>query len=101
MFNTTGMVRAGKRPQGVVLYRGASLLNGSAVVVVAVGLARKSKNVKTGNMVQTYILADNEEDPVQAVKSGADPAICGDCPHRGRSCYVNVAQAPLSIYRAV
>jgi hypothetical protein len=93
--------RARRRPQGLVLYRGASLLDGSPIVVVAVGLSRKSKNGKTGHMVQVYILPDNGEDPIRAVKSGGDAAICGDCVHRGRSCYVNVAQAPLAIYRAL
>jgi hypothetical protein len=45
--------------------------------------------------------AGHGEDPIQAVKSGGDAAICGDCVHRGKSCYVNVAQAPLAIFRAV
>ncbi len=89
------------RPQGVVLYRGPSLLDGSPIVVVAVGLARRSKNAKTGADVQTYILADQGENPIQAVNSGADRSVCGDCPHRGVSCYVNLARAPLAVYRAV
>src|SRR5919205_567706 len=88
------------KPQGVILYRGPSLLDGSPIVCVAVGLARKSKNPKTGNAVQTYILADNGEDPVKAWQNGGDRAICGDCPHRGSTCYVNIVQAPLAIYRA-
>jgi hypothetical protein len=95
---TTTTVR---RPQGLVLYRGTSLLDGSPIAVVAVGLARRSKNGKTGQMVQVYVLADGDESPIDAVKSGADAAVCGSCPLRGKSCYVNVAQAPLSIYRAV
>jgi hypothetical protein len=89
------------KPNGVILYRGPSLLDGTPIVCVAVGLARKSKNAKTGPAIQTYILADNGEDPIQAVKSGGDASVCGRCPHRGGSCYVNVVQAPLAIYRAV
>ena len=45
-------------------------------------------------------------DPVQAIREGLDRLICGSCVHRGngdgsgRSCYVNVGQAPLGIWRA-
>src|SRR5262245_33628424 len=54
------------KPQGVVLYRGPSLLDGAPIVAVATNLARRSKNPKTGNAVQTYILADNGENPIEA-----------------------------------
>ena len=64
----------------------------------------KSKNAKTGDMAQIQILARGQ-DPVQAVNTGADKAVCGDCPLRKvdgkRVCYVNLAHAPLAIYRAV
>jgi hypothetical protein len=89
------------KPNGVILYRGSSLLGSEKIVCAATGLSRKSKNPETGAAIQTYILADNGEDPIRAVKSGGDASICGDCPHRGGSCYVNVTQAPLAIYRAV
>lgn len=94
------------RPNGVVLFRGPSLLNGRPVACVAVGLARASGNAKTGAFVQTYILADGGESPVEALRSGGDEAVCGECPHRpqnGRagSCYVNAGQAPLAVYRAL
>ncbi len=92
---------------GAIIYQGASLLDGSPIVVIASGLAAKSSNRKTGDMVQTYILRADME-PTTAVKSGADSSICGACPHRGiahgdhnegRTCYVNVGQGPLQIYR--
>lgn len=94
---------------GVVLYRGKSKLNGKPIVVIATGLRTTSKNVKTGDMVQTWILSDSGVEPNRAVYTGEDEAICGDCPHRSRihadgkehrTCYVNVQQAPLAIYRA-
>jgi hypothetical protein len=89
-----------ERPNGVILYRGPSLLDSKPIVAVAVGLVRKSKNAKTGpGTVSTYILADDGENPVEAVKSGRDASICGYCPHRGGTCYVNVTQAPVAIYR--
>lgn len=68
-------------------------------VVLLTGLFRPSANRKTGPMLQTWILV-KDEDPVAAIKSGRDELICGQCPHRQGSCYVNVGQAPLSVYRA-
>jgi hypothetical protein len=94
--------KSAAKPNGVILYRGPSLLDGKPIVSVAVGLARTSKNAKTGRgTIQTYILADDGLDPIQAIKADKDVSICGQCPHRGGSCYVNVTQAPLAIYRAV
>jgi hypothetical protein len=48
-------------------------------------------------MLQTWILAQDEA-PHHAVKSGADEAVCGDCPARGKWCYVTVFQGPRSIW---
>ena len=64
----------------------------------------KSSNRKTGNMIQTWIQRSHI-DPVRAVSTGRDRSICGNCYHRGdanrpRTCYVNVGQAPYSIYNA-
>jgi hypothetical protein len=83
------------------------LLDGNPIVVVATGLARASKNPKTGAEVQVYILADNGMDPIRAAKSGGDASICGDCPHRARpdgrlgSCYVNLIFGPLEVYKTL
>ena len=65
----------------------------STRVAIATGLVRKSANRKTGAMVQTYILLKDTK-PSDAVSTGADKAICGDCPLRpsvatGKQCYVN------------
>jgi hypothetical protein len=74
-------------------------------VVIATGFSTRSDNRKTGDMIQVWILV-RSMDPVQAIKEGLDRLICGSCVHRGngdgsgRSCYVNVGQAPLGIYRA-
>jgi hypothetical protein len=93
------------RANGAVLYAGASLLDGAPIVAIATGLAIGSVNSKTGDTVQTYILRSDIE-PTAALKSGADSAICGDCRHRGdgtgagRTCYVNVGQGPLAVFRA-
>jgi hypothetical protein len=93
------------KPNGVILYQGPSLLDGAPIVAIAVGLSSASTNRKTGAMLQTYILRSRIE-PTAAVADGRDASICGDCKHRGtnkgkaRTCYVQVGQGPLSVYRA-
>lgn len=87
---------------GVVIYRGPSMLDGKPIVAVATGIGRNSHNRKTGAMVQTYILRADLK-PTEAIKQGADVSICGNCPHRtpnARTCYVNVGQGPLAVFNA-
>jgi hypothetical protein len=86
----------------MILYEGPSQLDGSPIVVIAT--VTKSDNPKTGNVIQTWILR-SDISPTDAVKTGQDSSICGDCPHRGsetrkRSCYVVVHQAPQSVWHA-
>ena len=94
-----------KKPNGIVLWDGLSMLDGKTrIVAIAVGIRSRSTNRKTGGMLQTYILQTGV-DPITAVQSGADSAICGDCPLRGvngknRGCYVNLGQGPLAVWRA-
>ena len=64
---------------GYVIYDGASLLNGERIIAIA--LTSESKNSKTGNMMQTYIITPH--DPRLASKLGLDSANCGNCPLRG------------------
>jgi len=90
-----------KAPRGYILFEGPSLLDGGPIVVIAIV---KSSNRKTGDMVQTYILRADLS-PLDAVKVGNDSSICGNCPHRGiegkgRSCYVNLGQGPLAVFKA-
>src|SRR5690606_5702489 len=47
-----------------------------------------------------------DQHPTEALRTGADRAICGACPLRGvngsaRACYVSVAQAPSAVWRAL
>lgn len=88
---------------GFIFYVGASPIDGAPIVGIAV---TKSRNVKTGDMVQTYILRTDME-PHVAIRDGADGSICGDCAHRGdaatgrkRTCYVDVPKSVLAIFRA-
>lgn len=88
-------------PRGFVVYEGPSLLTGEPIVCIA---TLRSVNGKTGDMLQTWILLA-DIDPVAGNRTGADRAICGDCPARGvggqqRSCYVQLARAPLGIWGA-
>lgn len=89
---------------GTVLYKGPSLINGKPIVVIAVGLRLGSENTKTGDFIQTYILSDEGENPVDAVNSGKDESVCGDCIHRKKdgwgTCYVNLGQGPRAVYMA-
>ena len=90
-----------KKPSGYIVYRGPSLINGEPIVVVAI---TKSTNSKTGDMVQTYILADTGLSPVESAKLLLDAAVCGDCKSRrglGGSCYVNLGQGPRAVYDGV
>ena len=77
----------------------------SSRVIIATGFSTKSDNRKTGDMIQIWILVKSVS-PTEAIRTGLDRLICGNCVHRGngdgsgRSCYVNVGQAPLGIWRA-
>jgi len=89
-----------KRSQlrGVILYDGPSMLDGEPIVVIA---TLETSNRKTGQMVQTWIIRSDIA-PTDAAKNGKDKSICGSCPHRHYSkgvCYVNLAHAPLAVYK--
>jgi hypothetical protein len=88
-----------KKPSGIVIYEGPSVLDGASIVAVA---TLSSKNEKTGAMVQTWILR-TDLNPVAASAAVMDGSVCGACPHRhslGGGCYVNIGQAPLAVWRA-
>ena len=98
---------------GFVFYDGPSMIDGAPIVAIAV---LQSDNRKTGNMVQTYILRADTH-PVDAIRTGEDSSICGDCMHRARivetidkrgrkrfkrvrTCYVNVGQSVAAVFGA-
>lgn len=88
---------------GAIIWEGKSKLDGGPIVVIATGFRRPSTNEKTGPVIQTWILRADVE-PHEAIRSGEDESICGDCPLRGingqaRACYVN-PRGPVSIFRA-
>ena len=70
-----------KAPNGYILYRGPSAIDGKPIMVIATGFANKSSNGKTGDMIQTWIIREDIA-PNEAIKSGEDESICGQCIHR-------------------
>lgn len=100
-----------QKPRSAVIYSGPSLIDGSPIIVVAI---IQSANGKTGNMVQTNILRA-DVDPLTASRTGQDVSICGNCTHRGtphdgtngkrtangRTCYVNLGQGPLIVWKGI
>ena len=104
--NIETMRRALKRAEfsGVVLYDGPSKIDGAPIIAIACRIADASNNSKTGAMVQTFIMR-RDIAPHEALKTGEDSSVCGDCPlrpiHKGATrCYVRVYQAPLSVWNA-
>jgi hypothetical protein len=94
------------KPTGFVFYDGPSAIDGAPIIGIAV---LHSENVKTGDMVQTFILRADQS-PLAAIDSGDDASICGDCVHRGestnyvtikpRTCYVDVGKSVMSVFGA-
>lgn len=92
---------------GVVIYRGASQLDGAPIIAVATGFRLNSSNRKVGKEpIETWILRADMK-PYQAILTGADASICGSCSYRGttdgykvtdRKCYVLVHFAPRSVW---
>jgi site-specific DNA-cytosine methylase len=85
--------------KGFVLYQGPSAINGANIVAI---ITAHSVNEKTGDMAQLWILNADVE-PLEAVKTGAEEAVCGQCKLRHflrGACYVTVAKEPATVYRA-
>ena len=93
---------------GFIAYEGPSLIDGQPIVVI-VNKLDGSDNAKTGAIVQSFIIRADVA-PIEALATGQDESICGDCGHRpyliktGQSdeppCYVNVGRSVRSVYEA-
>lgn len=83
-------------PTGYLLHTGRT--GGRSFVAIA---TMETSNRKTGDMVQIWFLL-RDINPVAGVAEAIDAeTVCRGCPFAsGRGCYVNVGQAPLSIWRA-
>lgn len=110
-MKTTYTTMAGnstRKPIGFVVYEGPSELDGSPIVVVVNRIFTASDNAKTGDIVQSFIIR-SDVSPMDALRTGSDVAVCGDCEHRpslvkagnGKApCYVNVGRSVMSVYGA-
>ena len=82
------------------------MLNGKPIVAILTNINNPSVNTKTGDMAQLTAMPKGIK-PSDAVKTGEDDAVCGDCNRRPSTakangltpCYVN-PRAPNSIHRA-
>ncbi len=108
---------------GVILWQGASAIDGAPIVLVANKFAGDSQNSKTGQQVQSFILPDPRAAGIECVgsrpaqivswlKATAAKSICGDCPHAWQwdksageykkgACYVKEYQSPAAVLGAV
>lgn len=89
-------------PSTIVLWEGASRLDGTPIMAVAHRVNAASKNGKTGDMIQVSIMRADYA-PIDAWKAGADGAVCPEaCVHRSSArggagtCYVNKARLTAS-----
>jgi hypothetical protein len=92
---------------GYIAYEGPSQLDGAPIVVIINKVHSASTNDKTGALVQSFIIR-SDINPVEALKTGDDAAICGNCVHRPilaaetgePPCYVNVGRSVLAVFNA-
>lgn len=88
-------------PHNLKIYDGPSQLTGDRILVIATA---KSSNRKIGRMLQLWIIP--AESPIDAVYSGRDAAVCGDCSLRGdghghqRICYVEWWRSVSNIWQS-
>jgi hypothetical protein len=89
-----------KIQDAAIIYQGASAFDGKPIAAIATGIKRKSKNSKTGAMVQLWIISQDLS-PYDTSQVSGDASNCGDCKHRhslGGGCYVDLLKAPNSVY---
>ena len=94
------------KANGFQVWSGSSQINGAPIKAVLTATQRASANPKTADMLQLWIMPANVK-PGEAVKTGEDEAVCGNCPARPINakkagitpCYVNTHQAPGAVYK--
>ena len=92
---------------GFVAYQGPSEIDGKPIKAVVTGTTTPSANVKTGDMLQLFIMPMASK-PSDAIRNGDDASVCGDCVHRpsvaktnGKAaCYVEVGKSVNAVYKA-
>lgn len=87
-------------PNGAVIWEGPSAFNGEPIFAAITGMRGTSLNEKTGPMAQVWILHQTIA-PLDYRRTGADEAICGNCPQRHSKdggCYVNPRNGPQAVW---
>ena len=95
------------KPLGYIAFEGRSKLDGLPIVVIVNKITSASKNEKTGDLVQSFVIRA-DVDPVTAQANGQDISICGQCEHRpslaresgAAPCYVNTGKSVLQVFKA-
>ena len=90
------------KPDAFELWRGPSAINGDEIGVVVTHLRREPMNDKIGDMSQAWILPYLEQ-PIEAVRDGADQSVCGSCRFRPSlygGCYVQVPSTAQRVWWA-
>jgi len=82
-----------------LLYEGPSELDGEPIVLLMTGDDRPSSNTKTGPMMQTWIIKQNES-PTEAYHNQTTQSICGDCPLQNGICYVTLSHSPTRVWKS-
>jgi hypothetical protein len=86
------------------------MLNGAPIFAVLTGLVNDSRNGKTGPMAQLWIERADMH-PQEAIRTGLDSAMCGNCALRGyldpatgawveRQCYLEIGKAVAMVWKA-
>jgi len=75
---------------GCKVWEGPSPIDGAPIAAFAVGLKKDSRNGKTGPMVQLFIMR-TDVNPLEALTTGDDRSVCGDCPRRPLLAHVREA----------
>jgi len=93
-----------------IILKKKSAFNGAPIKVVAQCIERKSKNIKTGDMLQIGILPDSPKHILDIIGCGDDESVCGSCPLRPinraklkledkEGCYVNLAKSINKVHK--
>jgi hypothetical protein len=76
----------------MIAWEGDSLLNGEPIALI---LTQGSKNKKTGDMLQSWIIPQKGN----LLHKDVDISVCGNCPLREGACYVTKFQAPRNVQK--
>ena len=83
--------RFGRDVRSVIVWRGPSVFNSAPVELVLSHLTYTPSNTKIGDMVQGWVIAQNEhpQEVIEQARKSGDHPVCGNCEHyKSKACYV-------------